>query len=41
MGGSEQDSMVSNGGTGLNQFCLVLQDEIAGKVTCTLEQDMG
>ena len=30
-----------NGGTGLNQFCPVLQDETAGKVTCALEQDMG
>ena len=33
--------MVCNGGTGLNQFCPVLQDETALKVTCALEQDMG
>ena len=41
MSGSKQDSMVSNRGTGLKQFCPVLQDETAGKVTCSLEQDMG
>ena len=33
--------MASNSVTGLNQFCLVMQDENNGKSHVRVEQDMG
>ena len=43
MNGSEQyNTVMKQCGTGLNQNCpVLLQDEIAGRVTCAFEQDKG